>query len=93
MRILLVTDAWRPQINGVVRTLETVRRELVAMGHTLRVVSPIGFATVPCPTYPLRTLFEGKLPFYKKKKLVQTPPVWNDHREQWTIVGKNGQAV
>lgn len=52
MRILLVTDAWRPQINGVVRTLETVRRELVAMGHTLRVVSPIGFATVPCPTYP-----------------------------------------
>jgi hypothetical protein len=33
MRILIVTDAWTPQVNGVVRTLQAVRKELVGMGH------------------------------------------------------------
>ena len=52
MRLLLVTDAWFPQTNGVVRTLDTVRGELETMGHRVRVVSPAEFTTVPCPTYP-----------------------------------------
>lgn len=52
MRILLVTDAWDPQVNGVVRTLQRVRHECAALGHLVEVISPDQFRTVPCPTYP-----------------------------------------
>ena len=52
MRICIITDAWHPQINGVVRTLDRTRRELEEMGHTVKVISPDAFKTVPCPTYP-----------------------------------------
>jgi glycosyltransferase involved in cell wall biosynthesis len=52
MRILLVTDAWLPQINGVVRTLATLRDRLMGMGHQVVMVSPDQFRSVPCPTYP-----------------------------------------
>lgn len=52
MRILIVTDAWYPQVNGVVRTIDTTRRELEKLGHTVEIVSPEGFRTVPLPTYP-----------------------------------------
>jgi glycosyltransferase involved in cell wall biosynthesis len=52
MRILLATDAWEPQVNGVVRTLTRVTAELRAMGHTVEVVSPDQFKTFPLPTYP-----------------------------------------
>jgi glycosyltransferase involved in cell wall biosynthesis len=51
LRILIVTDAWHPQINGVVRTLATVRDELTAMGHEVAMVTPDMFRTVPLPTY------------------------------------------
>ena len=51
-RILIVTDAWKPQVNGVVRTLSTVVEELRAMGHVVEVIGPDRFRTVPCPTYP-----------------------------------------
>ncbi|MEQ9331127.1 glycosyltransferase family 1 protein [Thalassobaculum sp.] len=50
--ILLVTDAWRPQVNGVVRSLECTAGELRAMGVRVEVLSPQAFPTVPCPTYP-----------------------------------------
>ena len=40
MRILIVTDAWAPQINGVVRTLTRTRQELEGLGHEIRVISP-----------------------------------------------------
>ena len=52
MKILLVTDAWEPQVNGVVRTLKTTARELTAMGHEVRFLTPLEFRTLPCPTYP-----------------------------------------
>jgi glycosyltransferase involved in cell wall biosynthesis len=52
MRIALVSDAWLPQVNGVVRTLTTVAREAVAMGHEVRPITPERFCTIPCPTYP-----------------------------------------
>ena len=52
MRIALVTDAWSPQVNGVVRTLQAVRAELERMGHDMLVVSPDLYGSVPCPTYP-----------------------------------------
>ncbi|CAN5186484.1 glycosyltransferase family 1 protein [soil metagenome] len=52
MRIVIVTDAWEPQVNGVVRTLRSVRAEVQAMGHQVRIVSPDQFGSLPCPTYP-----------------------------------------
>jgi len=52
MRIVIVTDAWFPQINGVVRTLSTLRDRLVAGGHNVCMVTPEEFRTIPCPTYP-----------------------------------------
>ncbi len=63
-RILIVTDAWSPQVNGVVRTLTTVVKELRAMGHAVEVISPDLFRTIPCPTYsdiPLALLPRRKL--------------------------------
>ncbi|HEY0114730.1 MAG TPA: glycosyltransferase family 1 protein [Allosphingosinicella sp.] len=52
MNILIVTDAWSPQVNGVVRTLQSVRSELEKMGHAVSVISPDQFRSLPCPTYP-----------------------------------------
>ena len=52
MRILIVTDAWSPQVNGVVTTVKHTVRELGALGHEVALITPTGFRTVPCPTYP-----------------------------------------
>lgn len=52
MRICIVTDAWHPQTNGVVRTLNTTRELLIAQGHEVRVIEPGMFRNFPCPTYP-----------------------------------------
>ncbi|MFA5956883.1 glycosyltransferase family 4 protein [Hyphomicrobium sp.] len=51
MRILIATDAWKPQVNGVVRTYENLKRELEAAGHFVTILSPLDFATLPCPGY------------------------------------------
>ncbi|HEX4111047.1 MAG TPA: glycosyltransferase, partial [Stellaceae bacterium] len=52
MRIALVSDAWAPQVNGVVRTLRMLVDHLVAAGHAVETVTPDRFRTIPCPTYP-----------------------------------------
>jgi len=52
MRFLLATDAWEPQVNGVVRTLQATIRELAQRGVTVRVVHPGDFPTLGLPTYP-----------------------------------------
>jgi len=52
MRIALVTDAWAPQVNGVVRTLTEVTGELRRRGHEVEVISPDLYRSLPCPTYP-----------------------------------------
>lgn len=52
MKIMMVTDAWEPQVNGVVRTLKSTARELGAMGHAVDFLTPLEFSTLPCPTYP-----------------------------------------
>ncbi|GAA0329104.1 glycosyltransferase family 1 protein [Sphingomonas oligophenolica] len=52
MRIAIATDAWSPQVNGVVRTLQAVRTELERQGHEILIVSPDLFYSLPCPTYP-----------------------------------------
>ena len=51
MRILVATDAWKPQVNGVVRSLESVARALHEFGADIEFLTPQGFATVPLPTY------------------------------------------
>ena len=51
MRILIVSDAWYPQVNGVVRTLSTVTSNLRTMGNTVELVTPDRYRTVPLPTY------------------------------------------
>lgn len=52
MRILIVSDAWEPQVNGVVRTLQSIRTELEAMGHCVGFITPDQYHSLPCPTYP-----------------------------------------
>lgn len=52
MKIMLVTDAWLPQTNGVVNTLRHTMARLEAMGHRIGRLSPEQFRNVPCPTYP-----------------------------------------
>jgi glycosyltransferase involved in cell wall biosynthesis len=64
MRILIATDAWDPQVNGVVRTLKATARELEARGHDVRFITPDGFTTVPMPTYP-----EVRLALFAKTRI------------------------
>jgi glycosyltransferase involved in cell wall biosynthesis len=52
MRIALVSDAWTPQVNGVVRTLQATTAELRRRGHELIPITPDRFLTMPCPSYP-----------------------------------------
>ncbi len=52
MRILIISDAWEPQVNGVVRTLQSVARELEQMGRQVGFITPDQYRSVPCPTYP-----------------------------------------
>ncbi len=52
MKILVATDAWHPQVNGVVRTLGQVAQEASALGTDIEFLSPLGFRTLPMPGYP-----------------------------------------
>jgi len=51
-RLVIVSDAWHPQVNGVVRSIENTNRELAKMGIEVAMVTPQGFHSIPCPTYP-----------------------------------------
>ena len=52
MKVLVATDAWRPQVNGVVRTLGSMQRAATKLGATIEFLSPEGFPTFQLPTYP-----------------------------------------
>jgi len=52
LRIALITDAWHPQVNGVVRTLGAVTDRMRALGHEVLVISPDQYYSIPCPSYP-----------------------------------------
>jgi glycosyltransferase involved in cell wall biosynthesis len=52
MRVLIATDAWYPQVNGVLRTLTALQRAARNLGVTVEFLSPDGHRTVPVPTYP-----------------------------------------
>jgi glycosyltransferase involved in cell wall biosynthesis len=51
MKVLVATDAWHPQVNGVVRTLTSLARAVKSLGVTIEFLSPEGFPTIPLPTY------------------------------------------
>src|SRR5690606_17294029 len=64
LRILIVTDAWRPQSNGGVRTLEKLGETLGEMGVEVDFLTPLGFRSVPMPSYPdirLALTFPGEV--------------------------------
>ena len=52
MRILIATDAWHPQVNGVVRTLTSLARSAATLGADIEFLTPDGFPSVGLPTYP-----------------------------------------
>lgn len=56
MNITIATDTWRPQISGVVRTLETVTYELEKLGHAVRIIHTGMFPSVAVPFYPEQRL-------------------------------------
>lgn len=64
MRLIIVTDAWAPQINGVVTTLKTTAATLTTMGHQVKMIVPSDFKTIACPTYP-----EIRLSLWCRKKV------------------------
>jgi glycosyltransferase involved in cell wall biosynthesis len=66
LKILIVTDAWTPQVNGVVRTLEILGQDLALLGHTVRYVTPLGRRTFPLPTYP-----EIRLALFQRRALMR----------------------
>ena len=51
-KIVIVTDAWHPQINGVVTTLKRTIQDLQASGFLVHTITPQQFTSIPCPTYP-----------------------------------------
>lgn len=63
-RILIVSDAWEPQVNGVVRTLRSLCTELHSMGKIVDVVGPERFKTISMPSYP-----EIRLALFPQRKL------------------------
>ncbi len=66
MKIVIVTDAWHPQVNGVVRTLTATSEELRKLGHHVTVLSHVGHRTIPCPGYK-----SIRLAIFPGKKLVR----------------------
>ena len=64
MNIVIVSDAWYPQVNGVVRTITRTVEELTRLGHKVEVIGPDRFRTLACPTYP-----EIRLSLFPSRKL------------------------
>lgn len=69
MKIVIATDAWSPQINGVVTTLEKIGHELASLGNEVKYITPEGFKTFPCPSYPSIRL--AILPKRKVSKIIK----------------------
>ena len=69
VRIILVTDAWLPQVNGVVTTLTQLKTNLEALGHEVTAITPELFHTVPLPTYPEIGL--SVLPYRKVSPIIE----------------------
>ena len=63
-KIVIITDAWIPQVNGVVVCIQQTVKHLRGMGHDVFVIGPDRFKNIPCPTYP-----EIRLALFARKKV------------------------
>jgi glycosyltransferase involved in cell wall biosynthesis len=73
MKLTIVTDAWHPQVNGVVRSIENTNVELAKMGVTVTMITPASYKSVPMPTYPeIRLSLTG--PASIAKAITQSQP-------------------
>ena len=63
-KIAIITDAWTPQVNGVVVCIQQTVKHLREMGHDVFVIGPDRFKNIPCPTYP-----EIRLALFARKKV------------------------
>ena len=66
MKIAIISDAWLPQVNGVVRTLMATKACLEAQGHEICLITPNMFLTFPCPLYP-----EIRLSLFARRKMAR----------------------
>jgi len=87
-RVLIVSDAWHPQVNGVVRTLGTISNELRTMGHTVEVIGPDRFHTLPCPSYP-----EIRLALMPRRRLARMIASFRPDHLHIATEGPLGQAA
>ncbi|AKH99276.1 glycosyltransferase [Hoeflea sp. IMCC20628] len=72
-KLLIVTDAWRPQINGVVRSIENLVRDLASLGIDVDILSPAEFRTLPLPGYPeIRLAFTT--PWAVARRMAESAP-------------------
>lgn len=83
MKVLIISDAWHPQVNGVVRTYEYLSKELEKNGHKVEVIGPANFAvSIPMPFYP-----EIKLVIRPYKRLIR---IINDFRPDRIHIATEG---
>ncbi len=88
MRILIVTDAWFPQTNGVVHTLAQTAAWLGRFGHEVRLITPQDFRTFPCPTYP-----EIRISVFPYKQVAKTIAMFQPHAIHIATEGTLGAAA
>jgi hypothetical protein len=88
MRIAIVTDAWQPQVNGVVTTLRETARCLSADGHVVQLFTPLDFWRLPCPTYP-----EIRLSLLPGRRLTRLLDAFAPHRLHIATEGPLGIAA
>lgn len=72
MRIIIITDAWYPQVNGVVRTIERTVEALEQRGHECLVIGPDRFNSIPAPSYPEIRL--ALSPYRRLKQILTSLP-------------------
>ena len=87
-RILVATDAWRPQVNGVVRSLEALAQEAPHHGAELTFITPDGYPSVPMPTYP-----DIRLAFPRASQIASTIEAARPHAIHIATEGPIGHAV
>ncbi|HVY65060.1 MAG TPA: glycosyltransferase family 1 protein [Gammaproteobacteria bacterium] len=88
MKLALITDAWLPQVNGVVTTLQRTRGVLEALGHSVTVISPEQFRTLPCPTYP-----EIRLALLPGRRIARALEAWQPDAIHIATEGPLGLAA
>jgi len=82
LKIVVVTDAWKPQLNGVVRSLETLGDILETFGNEVMYITPDKFKSVPMPTYP-----EIRLSLFPNRKVAK---LINDFRPDAIHIATEG---